>query len=53
MLYIFDMGGVVTTTAAVERRICGILGISEDDFMRICGDFCCVAPSFAAVPLPF
>ncbi len=37
MLYIFDMGGVVTTTAAIEGRICRILGISEDEFMRKCG----------------
>lgn len=37
MLYIFDMGGVVTTTAAIENRICSILGISEAEFFRFCG----------------
>ena len=37
MLYIFDMGGVVTTTAAVEGKIAAILGISEADFLRFCG----------------
>ncbi len=37
MLYIFDMGGVVTTTAAVEGKIAALLGISEADFMRFCG----------------
>ena len=37
MLYIFDMGGVVTTTAAVEGKIARILGMSEAEFMRICG----------------
>lgn len=37
MLYIFDMGGVVTTTAAIEERIAGQIGITERDFMRFCG----------------
>ena len=37
MLYIFDMGGVVTTTAAIEERIAGLMGITERDFMRFCG----------------
>ncbi|MGP1459424.1 MAG: HAD-IA family hydrolase [Treponema sp.] len=37
MLYIFDMGGVVTTTAAIEEQIARKLGISERDFMRFCG----------------
>lgn len=37
MLYIFDMGGVVTTTAAVVEKIALILGITEAEFMSICG----------------
>lgn len=31
------MGGVVTTTAAVEKRICSILGIDEQQFFEYCG----------------
>ncbi len=35
MLYIFDMGGVVTTTAEIEPRIAEILGITQDEFKKI------------------
>lgn len=31
-LYIFDMGGVVTTTAALEKRMSEVLCMSESDF---------------------
>ncbi len=37
MLYIFDMGGVVTNDANPRPRICSILGLSEDDYLRYCG----------------
>ena len=37
MLFIFDMGGVVTTTASVEKRACEILGISRKEFDAFCG----------------
>lgn len=37
MLYIFDMGGVFTTTASVLARIETILGISQADFLQYCG----------------
>ena len=37
MLYIFDMGGVVTTTAKIEERICQILGISMDQYRIFTG----------------
>lgn len=38
MLYIFDMGGVVTNTAKVIEPICKILHLSEDAFMSYCTD---------------
>ncbi|MFA6857684.1 MAG: HAD-IA family hydrolase [Treponema sp.] len=37
MIFIFDMGGVVTTSAAVEKQICDIIGISEGNFFEYCG----------------
>ena len=37
MLYIFDMGGVVTTTCAIIPRLEKILGLSEGEFEKICG----------------
>lgn len=37
MLYIFDMGGVVTNNADVLQKILSILNITEQDFMRYCG----------------
>jgi|WetSurMetagenome_2_1015567.scaffolds.fasta_scaffold172692_1 glucose-1-phosphatase len=37
MLFIFDMGGVVTNSAAIEKKICSILGISEKEFYEFCG----------------
>ncbi len=37
MLYIFDMGGVVTNDANPRPRICSLLGLSEADFLRYCG----------------
>lgn len=37
MLYIFDMGGVVTNDAYIRPRICSVLGISEADYKRYCG----------------
>ena len=36
MLYIFDMGGVVTTTAHVEKGIASVLHITEDAFVQFC-----------------
>ena len=36
MLYIFDMGGVVTTTCAVEKELEEILGISREKFHSVC-----------------
>jgi glucose-1-phosphatase len=37
MLFIFDMGGVVTSSAAVEKQICDVLGITEEQFFEYCG----------------
>ena len=37
MLYIFDMGGVVTNDANPRPRICSVLGLSEADYLRYCG----------------
>lgn len=37
MLYIFDMGGVVTNDANPRPRICSLLGLSEADYLRCCG----------------
>ncbi len=37
MLYIFDMGGVVTNDANPRPRICSLLGLSEADYLRYCG----------------
>ena len=37
MLFIFDMGGVVTTTAKIESRIESILKISHQQFLEYCG----------------
>ncbi|MBQ1662597.1 MAG: HAD family phosphatase [Treponema sp.] len=37
MLYIFDMGGVVTTTCAIVPRLEKILGLKEGEFLKICG----------------
>lgn len=36
-LYIFDMGGVVTTTFSIENRLEKILNISIKDFYKFCG----------------
>ncbi len=38
MLYIFDMGGVVTNTAEVIKPFCDIIHITEEEFMSYCGD---------------
>lgn len=38
MLYIFDMGGVVTTTARIEERMCSLLGITEAEFKDFCSN---------------
>ena len=35
-LYIFDMGGVVTTTAKIEDEISSLIGIKKDDFFKYC-----------------
>lgn len=32
MLYIFDMGGVVTTTAKLSERMSQVIGITEEEF---------------------
>ncbi len=37
MLYIFDIGGVVTTSAAIQKDISNMLGITELDFLNYCG----------------
>ena len=37
MLYIFDMGGVVTTTCAIVPRLEKILGLKDGEFLKICG----------------
>jgi putative hydrolase of the HAD superfamily len=37
MIFIFDMGGVVTSSAAVEKEICDIIGIRENQFFEYCG----------------
>ncbi len=37
MLFIFDIGGVITSTAKIYPRLCEILGISLEDFYDICG----------------
>ncbi len=36
MLFIFDMGGVVTTTANFYPRLSKLLGISLDEFYQLC-----------------
>lgn len=36
MLYIFDMGGVVTTTAVIVPRMCELLQISQQQFSDFC-----------------
>ena len=36
MLYIFDMGGVVTTTCSVDKEMEEILGIKSSEFHSIC-----------------
>lgn len=35
MLYIFDMGGVVTTTAVLDKKLSEVLGVSMDEFKKI------------------
>ena len=37
VLYIFDMGGVVTNDAYLRSRICSVLGLSEEEYLRYCG----------------
>jgi glucose-1-phosphatase len=37
LIFVFDMGGVVTTSAAVEKQICDIIGISKENFFEYCG----------------
>lgn len=37
MLYIFDMGGVVTNDANPRPRICSLLGLSEAEYLKYCG----------------
>lgn len=37
MLYIFDMGGVVTNSAVLDDKLSKVLGISVEEFERICG----------------
>lgn len=34
MLYIFDMGGVVTTNASIDEKIAGHLGVNVEDFRK-------------------
>ncbi|MBQ0039520.1 MAG: HAD family phosphatase [Treponema sp.] len=34
MLYIFDMGGVVTTNANITNRLCDMLSITEDELTK-------------------
>lgn len=36
MLYIFDMGGVVTTTAALDEKLSAVLGITAQEFQKFC-----------------
>lgn len=36
MTYIFDMGGVVTTSELIERRLPSVLGITDERFVEIC-----------------
>lgn len=38
MLYIFDMGGVVTNTFTISDKLCGILGITMEDLIRYGAD---------------
>lgn len=40
MLFIFDMGGVVTNTAKLESKIEELLNISHEDFLFYCGASC-------------
>ena len=35
MLYIFDMGGVVTNSAVLDEKLSKVLGISVEEFERI------------------
>ena len=37
MLYIFDMGGVVTNTSSEIKKLVDILGTNESDFFKWCG----------------
>ena len=37
MLYIFDMGGVVTTTAQIDDELCSMLGITTEEYYNFCG----------------
>lgn len=37
MLYIFDMGGVVTSTSSEIKKLVDILGTNENDFFKWCG----------------
>ena len=36
MLYIFDMGGVVTTTAVIIPRMCELFNITKEQFSSFC-----------------
>ncbi len=38
MLIIFDMGGVVTTTAKVDKALGKVLGVTKEEFFKICGN---------------
>ena len=37
MLYIFDMGGVLTTSVTMDGKLFSVLGVSQEEFERICG----------------
>ena len=43
MLYIFDMGGVVTNSAVLDDKLSKVLGISVEEFERICAPYGCQA----------
>ena len=49
MLYIFDMGGVVTSTAELLPRILQILKMERGDFLSLCG--CPIEKSYSDDPM--
>ena len=44
------LSSVIDSTLGMR---CRLYGYQYSEIMRLCGDFCCVAPSFATVSLPF